>query len=358
MDASRAGTRIPLKPGTKRKSQPVRSPGSRPHREPYGERGDRAVRDHGATPAANRSLVAIVSAHRAEAHDREDHDGETMKQMPLDVAARQEASPVPGPSGNSEVIRQRGAVTRQQVWIAREAHLLLKPEVHEDNRRQHRRDPDTGDREVAEDAPPRQPRPQQLHANHHADREQEEIQVVPVRKSCQQVGGGEHQQPTARSAGKVAMQPQQTDRHPPVHQDLQVVGLRQPIRGQRKGESCQHRGISASPERARQQKHPEARQDVRADVGNVVREHGVAEHPLDRCRENRDAEHVLGVRERPVTRIEKRGIPEAVQPVQQAVRVPRQNGRQNDRVGEADGNRVRRVVAPADRWRAVPRRRM
>ena len=54
----------------------------------------------------------------------------------------------------------------------------------------------------------------------------------------------------------------------------------------------------------------------------------------------RDAEHVLGVGKRPVARIENREIPEALQPVQQAVCVPRQHRRQNDRVGEADCNRA------------------
>ena len=44
-----------------------------------------------------------------------------------------------------------------------------------------------------------------------------------------------------------------------------------------------------------------------------------------------------------MVREEKRRIPEAAQPVSEAVGVPRQNGRQVDRIGKAAGNRAPRM---------------
>ena len=89
--------------------------------------------------------------------------------------------------------------------------------------RQHGGDHDgRGNRQLDQHARPRPHVEDQLEARHdHHDR-REEIEEVPVRQPGQQEGGGEAGEGGAAARGEVAMERPQADRHPAVHQRLQV----------------------------------------------------------------------------------------------------------------------------------------
>ena len=119
--------------------------------------------------------------------------------------------------------------------------------------------------------------------------------------------------------------------------------MRQPIGRQLEREAGEHRGVNAIPQQARQEKHAKPRQDVRSDVRDVVRQHGIVEDPLDRSREDRHTEEMLGERQRVAVGKEERRIPEGGESVGHAVGVPAEHRRDDDRVAEAASDAVRRV---------------
>ena len=92
---------------------------------------------------------------------------------------------------------------------------------------------------------------------------------------------------------------------------------------------------------SRTKEHPESCQNVRPDVREVVRVHRIVEKPLDRRREDRDAEEMLRIRERVTVRKEVRRVPEASESVRDAVGIPPKHGGGEDRISHAAGNGLR-----------------
>ena len=172
-------------------------------------------------------------------------------------------------------------------------------------------------------------------------RHREEEQEVAVRQALHHEGRDETGQRPPRARREVAVQRPQRDRHPAVHQHLQVRHVRRAVRAPHERQRGQHRGVAASGEVARQQVHADAGQRERADQRDVVEEDGVAGQPVDRRQRHGDAEQVLGVGQRVRVGVERRRRPQAAQPVAQPIGVPAEDPRVQQRI--AEGRRHRRA---------------
>ncbi|PYQ79558.1 MAG: hypothetical protein DMG01_08475 [Acidobacteria bacterium] len=138
------------------------------------------------------------------------------------------------------------------------------------------------------------------------------------------------------------MQPEKRERHPAGHHRLQVTGLRHVVRVEREDRCGDDRRVDAPRERAREHEHRCAGKDERREEDRVVAEDRVAGRPLDRRGEHRDAEQMLGERERVVERIEDWHLPEAAKAVAEPIGVPGENPGVQQRVAPLERNGVRR----------------
>ena len=202
------------------------------------------------------------------------------------------------------------------VGRAHELVPLADVEVLDCNRRIQRADGDRGHRQIAEHAHAQCARssPHAPHADGH-DREAEEEQVIAVRHRLEPVRDRRAGECRPRSCIEVAMQPEKRERHPAGHHRLQVTGLRHVVRVEREDRCGDDRRADAPSERAREHEHRCAGKDERREEDRVVAEDRVAGRPLDRRGEHRDAEQMLGERERVVERIEDWHLPEAAKAV-------------------------------------------
>ena len=216
----------------------------------------------------------------------------------------------------------------------RQALLALDAQIGRGDRRDGETDDDRRGRQVQRVR--RQPigMAEHLDDRHDRHRHREEEQEVAVRQALDHERGGEAGQREPRAGREVAVQRPQRDRHPAVHQHLQVRHVGCAVRAPHERQRGEHRGVPASGEIARQQIHAGASQRERADQRDVVDEDGVAGQPVDwrqrhaRCR--------AGVRSRRACRygIERRRRPQAAQHMPQPIGVPAEDPRVQQRIAE------------------------
>ena len=162
----------------------------------------------------------------------------------------------------------------------------------------------------------------------------QEIQVVAVRQPLHDEGGRERREREPRSRFEVLVQAEQREGHPARHQHLQVADLAQPRRSE--GENCarEDRRVLTRRQTPGEAPHPDGRQRERRDEGDVVGDKRAAGEPHNRGDGYADAEQVFGKRQRVAIREEDRGVPQSSQAVAEAVGVPSENPRVQQRIAE------------------------
>ena len=242
--------------------------------------------------------------------------------MPLRGADGQPSAPGPRARRHSEIIRPSRRVMQQIIDRPLERVLPLHAQVHPCEGREQQQDDNAGAGKVGEQTAARQTRTYRFGRDGHRDGDGQEVEIVPVRQGLQEKRRGKRGEHPARSGDEIAVQRPQRQRHPAGHQHLQVRHLPHPVGTEREREAGKQRSVRSAPERSRQEKGADAGEDIRRQKRDVVHEHRVVRQPLERRREDGDAEHVLGVGQRVVVRIEKRRFPQIAKSMGDPVCVP------------------------------------
>ena len=120
-------------------------------------------------------------------------------------------------------------------------------------------------------------------------------------------------------------------------------------------------GGTAVGQVANQEVHAQAGDGERQPEGDVVGEHGIAGDPIHRRDEPRDAEQILGKRQRRTVGKVNGRVPQPLKPVAEAIGIPPDSPGVKQRVDEIGGQAfrtdARRAEASARRWRRETRRR-
>ena len=237
--------------------QPVRAPRAGPHRQPHGEDRDEQICCNRSGPSRARAGGSIHGgAKRQRAGECGDDDHKSMEQLALAAALREHAAPVPRAGRDAEVVGQLRAQPAELVRRPLESHLSLELVEDDRDRRDGRGNRRAREREIPGDARPGETRARDLNRQHRHQRDEEEIEVVRVREAEHDVPGGKGRDPPALSGLEVPVQRPERQRHPPVHQHLQVRRLRDAVRREREGEAGEKRGVGTAPQMPRQHEHP------------------------------------------------------------------------------------------------------
>ena len=258
-----------------------------------------------------------------------------MKQLAFPFTVVNQAAPRPGPFGGAEVVRKSRAQAAEFIGRARKTHVALEPVVHEEHRQDNRADGRASPAKIDQDLTTGHARPGEFDDGHHRDGDEKEIEVVAVRQALQHEDRRERRHPPSRTCRKIPVQQPQTDRHPAVQQHLEMGALGDPVWRDREGEPGQQRRVRAPPQITDEQEHPEAREHIRPDVGDVVGQDRVARDPFDRRREQGHRDQRFGVGQCVSVRVQKRRVPESVKTVTDPVGIPRQDEGVQQRIAEA-----------------------
>ena len=172
------------------------------------------------------------------------------------------------------------------------------------------------------------------------DRDSQKVEVVTVRQPLHDERERESGQRAARAGLNVSMQPDERQWHPARHQHLEMPDVPESCRSEREDRPRHNRRIVSAGQAPGEPPHPDAGQRERRDECDVVRDKGPAREPHDWRDRHADAEQMLGKCERAPIRIEDRRIPQAGEAVAQAIGVPSENPRVEQRIAEVARQRL------------------
>ena len=230
---------------------------------------------------------------RREPERCEQWQRQTRKQIGLLPGRRERVSPQCEGRGPFQIGGDVGAVPRDV--LARPDQLLICADlvVGRNDRRKHQQCECPRDAELCHAVGPMLRSTPQLERDDRDDRQREEVEVVAVREPLEQEYHDERGQGPSGTGAEEPMQCPESDRHPSVHQHLEVRHVRHTEGEERKGDRRHHRCEPVPGQRRGQQIHPGAGQDIRQEKRNVVCEHRVARQPLHRCGQDGDAKKML-----------------------------------------------------------------